>query len=179
MRAALSLLRDSDLAAAICGDKSSLPDRDAYYRGFYDFADSQPDLALVRIFGPWSGDKAADETRLDEHNERRKPNVLGLWASKTPDTGLGPLMDEKHRPGFGMVLVKSAHFVTALLHWGKEEAEFEWLATSDPLVTTVLMDSWSLLSETCKRSVRNGTLNGREKSALTAFRRRFGMVLPN
>lgn len=173
MRSTQALLKRSNMAAAICGDKSSLKEeKDNYYSAFYEFADPRPDLCVVRLFGCW--DKSLDcardteiEKRLAEHRERR--NVIGLWVGDYTN-----VLGDAVVPGFGLVLFKHAHCLSVVLHWkGNQSTDFCWTATSDPRVTMIFMDTWAELCDQWEPKTES------ERESLTnlaAFRRRFGML---
>lgn len=177
MRSAIWLLTRSDLAAAICGEKKSLPDELAYYRAFYEFAARQPNLAVVRIFGTWCEDQEKAKRHCHTHN--RTENVMGLWVQRDPglSTPLMKSIESLMEPtGFGLVLFKSSQVVTALMHWGASPEDFQWTVTSDPIVTTTLLDTWGYLSQESRWRDDTDSPTG-DNDALIAFRRRFGIVV--
>jgi hypothetical protein len=181
MSAAVALLQRSDLAAAICGDKSALDrkgmpgvSQTAYYNAYFRFAHEKGSLAVVRLFGRWDAKRkhrlplTVDE-KFSDHKARR--NVLGLRVDNAP-FHVAKLMT---LPGFGVVLFRGSAMVTALLHWNGGDSGFCWTITSDPLVTAILLDTWSELSS--KATVdANGNDDSRWGASLASFRSRFGMA---
>ncbi len=156
MRAVHALLSRSELAAAICGDKTSLGTKQTteaqYFDAFYDFAVKKPDLAVVRVFGPWCRKRSAARNTCALHNESGKDRVMGLWSEDLAGAGaLGPLMLDH---GFGAVLLRHSHGATVLLHWnqpappsedeaaGQVPPSLVWTCTSDPILTSVLIQTW-------------------------------------
>jgi len=190
MSSAIALLDRSDLVAAICGDKSALDEKrekhgkrempmsgvsqDAYYHAYFRFAQEKGSLAVVRLFGQWAqaGRRSLDR-KVDRkfHDHAGKANVLGLLVKEVPQH-IKRVMEV---PGFGVVLFRGSAMVTALLHWNGRGARFCWTITSDPLVTTILLDTWSELSRKAKEDA-NGKGESRWGRPLAAFRSRFGMA---
>jgi hypothetical protein len=168
--AALTLLGQSSLVAAMCGDKAELRSlKRPYYDSYFKFAASQPDLSVVRLF-PRNPDSEAD---LQRHQLPDPKGIIGIALERVrlPVTGLG------------VVLFRHSQLCTALIHWIDGDGKFTWTLTSDPLLTLVLMDWWGS-SLDAERPKRNDTprviLDAERKkdlppNSVAAFRRRFGI----